>query len=500
VVLTVAAAATGSWALLNSPAAVAQVTPRTTGRAVDRPTANPDRNITGDRVADGWALEWTLVAHERPVWCVAFSPDGKLLATGAGGTADNPGELILWDATSGKVRARSATEKSVRAVAFSPDGKTLATAEFDNAARLWDSAAGKARAVLPHDDGVYAVAFSPDGTLLATACWDKRVRLWSVADQGPKVVRELAGHADEVYSVAFSPDGRWLASAAGDGVVRLWDLPTGKELRSLKAHDGVVEYVAFSPDGKLLASAGWDKVVRLWDAQTGKEVALLRGHTQQALCVAFSPDGRVLASSSGRWGDRKYEPGPGEVILWDLASGRMLATLKGHTDRVFGVAFSPDGTRLATASWDGTVKLWLVSRRVPAAGGPIRGEGTPGNVERPPSGRRPGRADEPVADRLDQLVNALLRDSRTDEQVIEALYLAVLGRLPTDGEKGRFAPLQQGRRGRQEACEALVAALCASPEFQAHLESLQRRSGGGERRPGAGRSPAGTPDAPPGRR
>jgi Tol biopolymer transport system component len=308
------------------------------------------------------------------------------------------------------------------------------------------------------------VAFSPDSRLLATGNGDRTIQFWTVPPDEPgRETRVLAGHGGAVSSVAFTPDGKQLASASQDGTARVWDVATGKQIAVLKGHEGAVEHVAVSPDGKLLATAGWDRTVRLWDAATGREVRRLTGHTQNALCATFAPDGRTLASSSGRWGDGNFNPGPGEIMLWDLATGKVLAVLRGHTDRVFAVAFSPDGKRLASASWDGTVKVW--SRAGRAA-----------------EGRAPGGGGDLVADRLDLLLHQLLKDNRTDEQVAEALYLATLGRLPTDGEKARFGKLQQGRRvGRQEAFEELLAALTASPEFQANLESLQRRAAG---RPG----------------
>ena len=250
-------------------------------------------------------------------------------------------------------------------MAFSPDGRLLATASGDDTARLWDPATGDCLRTLTGHTGASAVwrsartggcspppatttrrgcgtrppatacapspatptggvAFSPDGRLLATASGDKTARLWDPATGDCR--RTLTGHTDEVFTgVAFSPDGRLLATASGDKTARLWDPATGDRLRTLTGHTGMVRGVAFSPDGRLLATAGGDKTARLWDPATGECLRTLTGHTA-GLGVAFSPDGRLLATASS---DKTAR-------LWDPATGERLRTLTGHTGRVWG--------------------------------------------------------------------------------------------------------------------------------------------------------------------
>lgn len=305
-----------------------------------------------------------LQGHAGVVMSVAFSPDGKTLATGSGDYS-----VRLWklgpEGDAELVAELKGHAGAVTSVAFSPDGKTLATGSWDNTARLWKLSPKDGAQLLAelkgHAEVVTSVVFSPDGKTLATGSRDNMARLWKLRLPGKtELVAELKGHANRVDSVAFSPDGQTLATGSSDHTAKLWRLsPEGgaQLLAELEGHADRVASVAFSPDGKILATGSWDKSVRLWrlSPESGAQpLAELKGHASPITSVAFSSDGKTLAT--GSWDDT--------ARLWRLSSEsstQLLAELKSHADRVDSVAFSPDGKTLAALSLNDTVRLWRLS-------------------------------------------------------------------------------------------------------------------------------------------
>jgi WD40 repeat protein len=287
--------------------------------------------------------------------CVTYSPDGRQLASGS-----VEGTVKVWDTGTGQEVLAFHHAAGIWTLAFSPDSRRLAAAGGNSTVKVWDLTAGKEALILRgHIETVSAVAFSPDGWRLASGGGDGVVKIWDATTPAEAVT--LSGALATINDVAFSPDGRRLAIANSVNTVRVLDTTTGIEVLVLRGHCGDVVRVAYDPGGRRIASAGQDRTVRVWDATSGAEIHCLRNYTAIIQGLAFSADGRWLATTSFR-PDRPARPPSREVTIWNVSNGEKVLTLPvssepGETERFAGIAFSPDGERLAVGAGH-DVRIW----------------------------------------------------------------------------------------------------------------------------------------------
>jgi WD40 repeat protein len=351
----------------------------------------------------------TFKGHKEPVYGIAFSPDGKRIASAGG----DP-KIRIWDSTSGEeLLALTGFNWGHSCVAFSPDGKRIAAGAAPGTVKIWDTTTGQELLNPPHIGVIGSLAFSPDGKLLAAANHYGDVAIMQAAT-GAKVL-SIRAHTGWIYHVAFSPDSKMLATASGFGEdsVKIWDTTTGEQVRAIRGHDGGLRSVAFSPDGRRLAAASG--VVKIWDITTDQESLTVKGGSMPIWRMTFNPDGRLLASTGWSsaprlWNTKTWAAAPdlkgpkgqtyrgvdsGDIIdtvfsadgrrlagavrihdpkakediiqvrVWDIQNGRQLCTLAGQTHWVSSMAFSSEGHRLASVSYKrndkAVVKVWDVS-------------------------------------------------------------------------------------------------------------------------------------------
>lgn len=336
----------------------------------------PDRKTLATRLGDRTVMLWdvstgkaraALRCDSEEISSMAWSPDGRLLATGeANRFWATRQAVILWEVASGRRVARIAEVSGyITSLGWSPDGRTLVVvSEFDQAT-LWDVATRQPRVTLDRSTGDYeieALAWSPDGKTLATGCGTSRgaLILWD-ADTDKRRFTLVGEEArTTIECLAWSPDGKTLASA-NDWSASLWDPETGKERAWI---ENAVTPLAWCPDGRVLATSLYSDVpkVGLWDGHTGHRRAILRGHLAPIHPggVAWSPDGKMVAVAA-------LAPLRPAVFLWDAATGKLHARLAGYA-----VAWSPDGKTLATQG--DSVILWDATsgkRRATLKDGPV---------------------------------------------------------------------------------------------------------------------------------
>ena len=301
---------------------------------------------------------FTYQGHSDYVSAVAWSPDGKRIASGSGDHT-----VQVWDASDGShVYTYRGHDSDVSTLAWSPDGKYIASAGLDNTVQVWEAASGKlAYTYRRHSDVVYDVAWSPDGTRITSASNDGTVQVWN-AFTGNLILTYNSppsprGSPAPWNAVAWSPDGKRIV-IGGLGNIEVLDVASGKDIASYGYNSAIVHALAWSPDGRYIAVGSSTEMVQIWDLQTGQNIFNYRGHSGDVLAVAWSPDGKRIVSGSS----------DGTAQIWDALTGDNAYTYRGHADYYWGhltsgaavnaVAWSPDGKQIASGSNDMTVQVW----------------------------------------------------------------------------------------------------------------------------------------------
>ncbi len=285
------------------------------------------------------AILSTYQGHSSVVYTVAWSPDGKQLAS-----AGDDRTVQIWDSSTGKrITTYRGYSSRICALTWSPDGSRIAFSPR-NFVQVWDTVKDKLTITYRgYSDYIYALAWSLDGSRIAFSPGNT-VQVWDTARD--KLIVTYTGHSSLIRTLGWSPDGKQLASAGDDRTVQIWDSSTGKRIVTYTGHSDWIRTLGWSPDGKQLASAGDDRTVQVWDSSIGKRIVTYRGYSHYIYALTWSPDGSRIAFSPGN-----------TVQVWDTARDKLIITYRGYSHYIYALTWSPDGSRIAFSPGN-TVQVW----------------------------------------------------------------------------------------------------------------------------------------------
>jgi serine/threonine protein kinase len=301
-------------------------------------------------LSQNWRYIGTIFGHSTRVLSLAFSPDGKTLAS----SSEN-GTIKRWSLDSGEIKIGAislpsqtsfGSECPINAIAFTPNGKFLISGDRDGRIEYWNLATGKLQnSFLAHSAAIRSIAISSDGYFIASGGEEKNIKVWRFDNQ--ELVYTFR-ERDWVNAIAFCPNFHIIASGGKYQKIKLWSLKTGKLIQTLEWHSDSVYDLAFSPDGKVLAAGGSGRKIQIWDWETGDLINSLMSNLYAVRSLCFSPDGHTLASG-------------GEdttIKFWCWKKGELMASFSHHLQLVSSLSFSPDGKLLVSGSHDKSIKFW----------------------------------------------------------------------------------------------------------------------------------------------
>lgn len=299
------------------------------------------------KAQDDEFIKAELKGHEGAVNCVAFSPDGKFLASGG------EDELVkIWNLeTLENTLTLRGHFKGIKALVYSNQGDRLFSAG-DRSIRVWSKDGTEEKVLTGHTTFLWSLNISKDDNYLISGSFDRQFHIWDFHKTDESI--EVDGHKKSVLAVNFSPDGKYMVSGSLDKTIKLWDFKTKEIIKTFEGHSDNIYEIKFLPNSKYFISASRDKTIRLWSVEKGEIVKTYPGHKNGIVSIDISPDGNLLLSSSF----------DGEIKLWDISNANNLYTYEIPQQAVNCVRFSPDGKNFATASQDELIRLWNIDKSI----------------------------------------------------------------------------------------------------------------------------------------